>query len=281
MYAHKVLESIVEEEEIVRIKSSVKFHVDGNFVLSYKKSRSDALRAGKTDVEFLKRYCKLPYSLVWIDTVIATDVDKIGLGILAGYAPYEDLPQAVQRQCTPEDGPFVWCYRYATGDNLSKWINIGSAIMAIGRINPEVTGFCIFLNELPFNSDPTALLTLAVFESTLLFLNCKNVVVNIVNPPEKLNKKRLRKGKLPIFTYRTLHLPSHSVLKSGEKQESLGNHNRIHLCRGHFKVYTEDRPLMGRHVGMYYWEPYVRGQNKKGVIVKDYHLEGSPGKDSL
>jgi hypothetical protein len=47
----------------------------------------------------------------------------------------------------------------------------------------------------------------------------------------------------------------------------------VHLCRGHFKTYTDDNPLFGKHVGKYYWQPSIRGKNKKGIVAKDYSLE--------
>ncbi len=49
--------------------------------------------------------------------------------------------------------------------------------------------------------------------------------------------------------------------------------NRIHLCRGHFKRYTKDKPLFGKYVGLWWWQPSVRGRNKEGIIYKDYELK--------
>lgn len=51
--------------------------------------------------------------------------------------------------------------------------------------------------------------------------------------------------------------------------------NRVHLCRGHFKEYTEQNPLFGRHVGRYWWQPCVRGKKEKGIIAKDYIVDES------
>jgi hypothetical protein len=46
--------------------------------------------------------------------------------------------------------------------------------------------------------------------------------------------------------------------------------NRVHLCHGHFKNYTEGNPLFGKYTGRYWWQPFVRGNKKKGVVMKDY-----------
>ncbi len=111
-----------------------------------------------------------------------------------------------------------------------------------------------------------------ILETFLMLLNCRNIETLDHEPPAKLNKSRKKKGKCPIFTYKTLVIKPTS--KKQKEQEALGLwENRIHLCRGHFKEYTEDKPLFGKYVGRYWWQPSVRGQNKKGVVIKDYKLE--------
>ena len=53
-----------------------------------------------------------------------------------------------------------------------------------------------------------------------------------------------------------------------------GDGGRRHLARGHFKTFTEDAPLLGKHVGTYWWGWQVRGQEDKGSIEKVYTLKG-------
>ncbi|MFW5970483.1 MAG: hypothetical protein ACOCQT_00140 [Desulfovermiculus sp.] len=112
---------------------------------------------------------------------------------------------------------------------------------------------------------------LSSLNTALLLLSCKNIETELVTPPEALNKKRKKKNKLPIFTYKNL------VIKPmGKKQKSVPQHlweNRIHLCRGHFKTYTKDAPLFGRYTGRFWWQPSVRGRNKEGMIHKDYEVK--------
>lgn len=48
---------------------------------------------------------------------------------------------------------------------------------------------------------------------------------------------------------------------------------RRHLARGHFKTFTEDAPLLGKHVGTYWWGWQLRGQEGRGVIEKTYTLK--------
>lgn len=108
----------------------------------------------------------------------------------------------------------------------------------------------------------------AVLNYLLLLLQCKNIEPCEIGPPQKINKKRLRKNKTPIFTYKTL-----AIKPTGKQQKSTPKHlweNRIHLCRGHFKTYTEDAPLFGKFTGRYWWQPSVRGQNADGIVMKNY-----------
>lgn len=115
----------------------------------------------------------------------------------------------------------------------------------------------------------------AIFKSVAMFnalLGCKNIGTKDNPPPEKLNKARIRRGKLPIFTYKTLVLQPTSKRQKAEEAKGLWD-NRVHLCRGHFKEFTEDKPLFGRCVGRYWWQPSVRGRNKDGIVLKDYEMK--------
>ena len=107
-------------------------------------------------------------------------------------------------------------------------------------------------------------------------LNCQNVVTKDVLPPEKLNHKRMRNGKLPLYSYKILE-----VVKGKPKTKNAGwvpwdykspEMVRFHLCRGHFKTYTEDSKLFGKYTGTFWWSPQSRGDKSKGVIEKEYKV---------
>lgn len=110
--------------------------------------------------------------------------------------------------------------------------------------------------------------------SALMLLNCKNVATEQVAPPIKLNKNRQRRGKLPIFDYHILKVIAGKGTSGGSCQGD-GTSPRVHLCRGHFKRYTDDKPLLGKHTGLYWWQPHVRGSKEAGVVHKDYSVEVS------
>jgi hypothetical protein len=126
-----------------------------------------------------------------------------------------------------------------------------------------------FSNSLVFSPMKTAMKLVNYF---LMLLNCKNITTIDNPPPEKLNKKRSKSGKCPLFTYKTLVIKPTGKKQASQDAQGLWE-NRVHLCRGHFKTYTEENPLFGKFTGRYWWQPSVRGNKKKGVVMKDYRVE--------
>ena len=113
-------------------------------------------------------------------------------------------------------------------------------------------------------------------EYFLMLLNCKNVHPTEVKPSEKVNKKRVKNGKLPMYTYHVLEVSSISDGKktAGDSDKNIvGETNRLHICRGHFKQYSEQKPLFGKYEGLYWWQPSLRGSVQKGVVDKDYSIK--------
>ena len=114
-----------------------------------------------------------------------------------------------------------------------------------------------------------------VLNSALVLLNCKNVETEDILPPDKVNKKRRKNGKQELFTYKILQLKLPAVRNSnpGVENSTPEETKRIHLCRGHFKIFTDENPLFGKHTGVYWWQPHLRGDMKVGLVEKDYHLK--------
>jgi len=109
----------------------------------------------------------------------------------------------------------------------------------------------------------------------LMLLNTKNITTIDNPPPARLNKKRVKNGKQPLFTYKTLRLqlPAKKRRKGSGPAMATNNTTRLHLCRGHFKTYTEDKPLLGKFTGRYWWQPHARGDKSQGVVMKDYEVK--------
>jgi hypothetical protein len=114
---------------------------------------------------------------------------------------------------------------------------------------------------------------LSVLESTLLLLNCKNIGTEEWHPSLSLNKKRRVSNKEELFTYKTLTISMPGCKRNSVHLNGSGQyHNKIHFCRGHFKSYTDENKLFGKFKGLWWWQPHVRGQNKDGVVMKDYKV---------
>ena len=107
-----------------------------------------------------------------------------------------------------------------------------------------------------------------------LILSCKNIFLEKIDPPPKLNKARIKRGKTIGYSYNVLSLKVFKPNQNkNEKSEMTETHNRISWCRAHFKIYTRDNPLFGKYVGTWLWHSHLRGQNKDGFADKDYSVE--------
>jgi hypothetical protein len=51
-----------------------------------------------------------------------------------------------------------------------------------------------------------------------------------------------------------------------------GLRHALHICRGHFKTFSEESPLFGKHTGTYWWESQVRSKAELGIVEKDYRI---------
>lgn len=105
---------------------------------------------------------------------------------------------------------------------------------------------------------------------TLALMNCRNV---------KLRERGSSKTAGPGQTGDAFHevVIDGSIHQTAQTSGAHGTlEGRRHLARGHFKTFTEDAPLLGKHVGTYWWGWQVRGQESRGVIEKTYTLR--PGR---
>lgn len=117
-----------------------------------------------------------------------------------------------------------------------------------------------------------------VVHATLYTLNAKNVYLEAVERPEKCNKKRAKNKKVPLYRYHVLKVAPGVVRKTSqhESAQPVTGSMPVHLCRGHFRTYTEDAPLFGipGNFGRFWIQAHVRGHKENGVVVKDYELQG-------
>lgn len=124
---------------------------------------------------------------------------------------------------------------------------------------------------------------------TLLFMSCKNIGL-ASQPQDAAQVKRATKrfGDTPLgYRYHTL-----VVRPPGARSDSPGidiGTTARHVCRGHLAYYGpaevsgapdgHDRGLLfGKHAGCFYIPLHSKGDERNGVIEKDYEVrDGQPG----
>ena len=101
---------------------------------------------------------------------------------------------------------------------------------------------------------------LLILFSYINVINCSNVIL-IDNIPSPFKQSRIKKGKSPLFEYKTLHI-HHRTTKNKNKGSGTHSSPRVHLRRGHIRKLSDDRTT---------WvQPCVVGDKSKGVVHKGY-----------
>jgi hypothetical protein len=96
----------------------------------------------------------------------------------------------------------------------------------------------------------------------LAALNCVNIERRETRIPTRLNLARAKKGRLPIFSFWTLHI---NVPRTNDGAANSGGHHqspRLHLRRGHPRQYAPQK---------WCWvQPHLVGNKRLGMVHKDY-----------
>lgn len=111
----------------------------------------------------------------------------------------------------------------------------------------------------------------------LWFLNCRNVKTYKQLPPPKLQKKREKKGRLPMFSYHILEIKDirrRDIYPDGHTP-TMTRKLRYHHMSARVVYYSAAKPLFGnpKNVGWYAFKDYWRGSPKKGIIISDYAIK--------
>lgn len=116
-------------------------------------------------------------------------------------------------------------------------------------------------------------LNYAIFPYIYL-LNTRNIPMKETRTIRSYKFSSNYKMKNPPVIYKTINLkfplerstnnPSHNT--SGEST----HHKKFHVCMGHVKHYTEERPLFGHYSGPVWCPPHTRGNIEQGSIVNNY-----------
>ena len=100
----------------------------------------------------------------------------------------------------------------------------------------------------------------------LAALSCKNVELNDLPAPEKINKARRLRGKAPFFSYKELVVSADAASTSGSSAVGTHASPRAHLRRGHIRRLPK---------GNVWVNACVVGSLSDGVALKDYRVDSS------
>ena len=106
------------------------------------------------------------------------------------------------------------------------------------------------------------------------FLHCKNVRVQEEESQlSRQERRRLERAGIEPVRFKTLDIaPMRQILEYEGGAAAVGIQRALHICRGHFATYTEDKPLFGRHAGTFWVPAHVKGSVKEGIVGKDYRV---------
>ena len=99
----------------------------------------------------------------------------------------------------------------------------------------------------------------------VIYANTRNIGVETIHAPPKLNKKRTKRGLKPNYDYKILKIHK-TVIRSGGSSTNVGSHkNRWHMVCGHPRwLKGHDQPI---------WiDPHARGNKELGIIEKAYKI---------
>lgn len=108
--------------------------------------------------------------------------------------------------------------------------------------------------------------------TAVALLNAKNLTRRRVEPRHE--RAARRRGDPPPYRYHVLTLDPRRARHTGVHGEAdePESHVALHLKRGHWKTYTPEAPLLGKHVGRWWWAPHLAGQ-ADGIVDKDYKIK--------
>lgn len=112
----------------------------------------------------------------------------------------------------------------------------------------------------------------------ICFMHAKNVTLVPQHPSPKLQKARQRRGRAPLLSFKVLEVgPLKRILEASRRQNAGSPESlqvALHRCRGHFKQYTPEKPLLGRAVGTFFWNEHIRGdKGEQHAVRKEYNVK--------
>jgi hypothetical protein len=128
------------------------------------------------------------------------------------------------------------------------------------------------------NDESTVQPPLIALNSFLKIISCKNVTSEVVKPFKKMKigkkVKKIRRRNMMDYKILKIVLPKKKNIKN--REINLSNPSsacRLHMCRSHFRTYTEEAPLFGKITGTFLIPEHIRGDKSEGFVTKDYDIK--------
>lgn len=109
----------------------------------------------------------------------------------------------------------------------------------------------------------------------ICLLHTKNIVVKDEEAPQKKQKRHATINRTPQTQFKVLDIAplKQEVRRTTTADPTLSEIKKaLHLCRGHYRRYTEESKLFGKHTGIFWIPAHVRGSKDAGEIKKDYRV---------
>lgn len=103
-------------------------------------------------------------------------------------------------------------------------------------------------------------------------MHCKNIELVDRKLSRQYKRKCKRKGIQPIVWKTLVVEPFKKQVISETGLNESGIKKALHICRGHFATYGEDKPLFGKYAGTFWKPAHVRGSTQYGKVQKDYQI---------
>jgi len=109
---------------------------------------------------------------------------------------------------------------------------------------------------------------------TLCLLHTKNISISD-EPARHLKGKAVKRLIEPRTRFKILDIrPLVNTTRKPHQSHAAGDEiqRALHLCRGHFRTYTDESKLFGRLTGTFWIPQHTRGSAENGTVDKDYRI---------
>lgn len=209
-------------------------------------------------------------------------LDYVRVGMLVSQADYRAVPEAIA-----EGYAFGLLVHYFFEiDALVKLLPVVGAIgvneygqrsNGPGGLTPFPTRYA-GLDTMPLEEGAYGLASVPTNIMMLAFglMNCRNVQLIDQAPNRYTSEKYERHFGVPLTTYKVLKVTPMRKWRPDAPAPDDGTAHlpkSLHIMRGHFKDYRNGAGLFGKYQDIFWWDSHVRGDESRGVTVKDYEVE--------